>query len=368
MKFRFNRAEMAEALSAISTIAAVRTPKEILKCVRVDAHSDVVLLSATDLEVCLRCSITQVEVDETGETLVVAETFSRIVRECTDEILSVETTENLLHVRGAGSHFQIVTQDVGEFPAIPSMEGQPDITIDQRNLARLVELTVFAAARESTRYAINGVMWEVDGERLTLAATDGRRLAVAHGKLAGGATKSIPQAIVPAKAMTLFGRLPIDGDAQVGIKLMSNQLLLNMGRSMVSTSLVEGKFPQYQDVIPTDCDREAKLDTAEFLGAVRRAALLTNEESKGVRFTFSDGNLTLSSRAPEQGEAEVVLPIEYNSEQVEIGFNPVFLLEVLRVVHSDGIIFAVKEANRPGVIRLGDDYVYVIMPVNLTSA
>lgn len=366
MKFRFNRQEMTDALSAISSIAVSRTPKQILKCVRIDAHSDLLLLSATDLEVSLRCAITQVEVDEPGETLVVAETFARIARECTDEILSVETAGNMLHIRGTGSHFQIVTQAVDEFPAIPEMEGTPDVSIDYSALARLIELTVFATARESTRYAINGVMWAVDGKQLTLAATDGRRLAVAHAALTDGG--SAAQVIVPAKTLHLFGRLPVEPDARVGVKMSNNQLVLNMGRAMVSTSLVEGQFPNYHDVIPADCDRVATINTAEFLGALKRASLLTNEESKGVRFALSEGNLTLTSRAPEQGEAEVALPIEYSSEPVEIGFNPVFLLEVLRVVHADEVTFAVKEANRPGVIRFGDDFVYVIMPVNLSSA
>lgn len=367
MKLRFNRQEVADALSAISSVAVSRTPKEILKCVRIEAHSDVLLLSATDLEISIRCAITQVEVEQPGETLVVAETFSRIVRECTDEVLNVEAAPHLLHVRGSGSHFQIVTQDAGEFPAIPSMEGEPDFSIEHSRLSRLIDLTVFAAARESTRYAINGVLWEVNDARLTLAATDGRRLAVAHGTLSNKPA-SIPQAIVPTKALTLFRRIPVDGDGAVGVKVSSNQLLLNMGRAMISSALVEGQFPKYQDVIPPDCDREAKIDAVEFLGALKRASLLTNEESKGVRFALSEGNLTLTSRAPEQGEAEVALPVEYRSEPMEIGFNPVFLIEVLRVVSTDQITFAVKEANRPGVIRLGDEFVYVIMPVNLSSA
>ena len=118
MKLRFNRQEMAEGLSAVCSVATTRTPKEILRCVRVEVHSDVALLSATDLELSLRCAVTQIEVEEVGDVLVVADTLAKIVHECTDEILAVETAENLLHVRGAGSHFQIVTQDLADFPAM----------------------------------------------------------------------------------------------------------------------------------------------------------------------------------------------------------------------------------------------------------
>lgn len=368
MKLRFNRPEMADALSAICGVAAARTPKEVLKCVRVEAHSDVLLLSATDLELSLRTAVTQVEVDKTGDTLVVADTLAKIVRECTDDILSLELTGNILHVRGSGSHFQILTQDPADFPAIPAMEDKPDITIEHSRLRRMMELTMFAAARESTRYAINGVQWSIEGDKLTLAATDGRRLAVAHGTLEDAGKGTYPPFIVPTKALSVFTRLPVEDGAHVGVKMARNQLLFDWRRTLLSTSLVEGQFPNYHDVIPSDCDFIAHLNTDEFHSALKRAALLTNEESKGVRFAFSDGNLTLTSRAPEQGEAEVALPITYKGEATEIGFNPVFLLDLLRVAHTEEITLAVKEANRPGLIRVGDDYVYVVMPVNLSSA
>ena len=367
MKLRFNRNEMADVLSAICSVAVTRTPKEHLKGVHIEARSDVVFLSATDLELGLRCAVAQVEVDEPGEVVVVAETLGKIVRECADDVLAIEEAGNLLHVRGVGSHFQIVTQEVADFPVVPGMEGEADFTIGYAVLRRLVELTVFSAAKESTRYAINGVLWEVSKDRLTLAATDGRRLSLVHGELQTGGEAEGPRAIVPTKALLLLGRLPVEDDAQVGIRITSNQLLLNVGRVMMSTSLVDGRFPKYQDVVPADCDREVQLNTAEFHSALKRAALLTNEESAGVRFSFSEGNLTLSARAPEQGEAEIVLPINFQGEPVEIGFNPVFIADFLRVVRADQITLALKEANRPGVIRVGDDFVYVVMPVNLSS-
>lgn len=368
MKLRFNRQEMVDALSALSVVASPRTTKDILKCVRLDAQSDVLLLSATDLDLSLRCALTQVEVDTTGDTLVTADTLGKIVRECTDEILSLEFVKNLLHIRGEGSHFQIVTQDVSEFPAIPEMPTELDLTIDQAALLRMVELTTFAAARESTRYAINGVLWECSDGKITLSATDGRRLAVAHGTVDGAKKSETIRSIVPAKAMALLSRLSGEPDARVGIKLTSNLLILNLGRAMLSTSLVEGQFPNYRDVIPKDCDRSVRLNTAEFQSALKRAALLTNEESKGVRFAFADGTLTLSSRAPEQGEAEISLSVKYDNDPLEIGFNPAFLIDVLRVAHEEELDFDFRDADRPGVVRLGDAFIYVVMPVSLTSA
>lgn len=369
MKFRINRQEFADNLNAICSVAAARTPKEILKCVRLDAQSDVVILSATDLEISLRCAVTQVEVDSTGETVVVADTLARIVRECSDELLSLETDSSQLHVRGTGSHFQIMTQDASDFPPVPTMDGDADYTIENGVLRRLTEWTVLAAARESTRYAINGVLWEVSDNKLTLAATDGRRLAVAGAPVSISAGRdSIPSAILPVKAMTVLGRLSEADDATVSIKVNSNQMLLGLGGALIGTSLVEGHFPNYHDVIPTDCDQVATLDASSFSVALKQASLLTNEESKGVRVSLSAGEMTISSRAPEQGEATVSIPIEYRDEPLDIGFNPVFLLDLLRVTQAEQITLSVKESNRPGVIRTDEGFIYVVMPVNLSSA
>lgn len=369
MKVRFNRQEMADALAAASSVAAVRTPKEILKCVRLDVMPDVLMVSATDLELGLRWAVSQVEVDKPGEILVVADTLSRIVRECPDEVLSAEFSQNHLHIRGQGSHFKINTQwSVSEFPPVPNMEGEPDFRVEQAALRRLIEWTVFAAARESTRYAINGVLWEINGDDLTLAATDGRRLSVGKTKIKKAHNKPIPSAIVPVKALQLFARLPAEAEAVANVKLTGNQMLVKVGRELLSTNLVEGHFPKYQDVIPSDCDREVTLDTQEFLGALKRASLLTNEESKGVRLSFQSGELTLSSRAPEQGEATISLPVTYKGDTIDIGFNPVFLTDMLRAVDTDEITFAMKEPNRPGLVKVGREFLHVVMPVNLSSA
>jgi len=368
MKLRFNRQEMADALRAACSIVAARTPKPVLRCVRLEASSDVLLVSTTDLELGLRYAVTQVEVEGPGETLVVADTLSRIVSECTDEVLDMETTGSMLHIRGVGSHFQVVTHDPAEFPPVPTMEGNPQFTIDQALLVRLVEWTVFASARESTRYAINGVLWEVEGGKLLLAATDGRRLSMARGVLKSGEKSAKGQAIVPGKALHLLARLPAHDDAQVGVQITSNQLLLSVAGAQISSSLVEGHFPKYQDVVPSDCDRVAEVNSSEFHGALKRVALLTSEESKGIRLSFQEDVLTLSSRAPEQGEATISMPVRYRGEPLEIGFNPVFLTDVLRVVQAEEIRLEFKEQNRPGVVRDGDDFCYVVMPVNLTSA
>ncbi len=365
MKVRLNRAEFAEALGAVCSVAATRTPKPILQCVLVEASNDQCCLMATDLETGIRVLVDQVEVAEPNRVLVSAEKLAQIVRESSDDIIEIESDDTVCHVRGRASHFQIYCQDPDGFPPVAELVGPVDFEMDAGELRRLVEWTVFAAAKESTRYAINGVLWDKTAAGLVMVATDGRRLSRGIGRLRTPGTGD-QRAIVPGKALHLFQRVMGDGDVAVGIKITDNQILAHSARATVAATLVEGQFPKYQEVIPTDCNKEVELPTADFLAAVKQAALLTNEETKGVRFSLTRDKLTLSSRAPEQGEATIDLPVRYTDEAIDIGFNPWFLAEALRVVRTDTVRLQLKDPKRPGVLWSGEDLLYVVMPVNLS--
>jgi DNA polymerase-3 subunit beta len=156
-----------------------------------------------------------------------------------------------------------------------------------------------------------------------------------------------------------------DPEQNVEAKFESNQCVLRYGNWTVASVLVEGSFPKYEDVIPRDNDVKLELGRESFLSAVRRAALLTTRDSKGVRFALSSDQMVLSSRSPEQGEATITLPISYAGGELEIGFNPHFLIEVLRALDEEKVVFELKEANRPGIVRCGTDFLYVVMPVSL---
>jgi len=365
MKLICDRHMLAEALAATTAVISTRTPKPILQCVRLTATGDGLMLTAYDQEVGLRYRVAQVEVSKTGETLVSADRLASIVRESSDETLTLESKEDLLHVRGQDSHFQIYGQSVREFPPVPEFEGEADYRIMAGMLASAVERTVFAAAKESTRYAINGVLWMRKGKKLQLIATDGRRLAwttLAIEKTRG--EDGDTQAIVPVKTLNLLTRLRGEADDPVDVKIQPNQILLRTPRATISSVLVEGHFPNYEEVVPRDCTRKAELSTPEFHSGVRRAALLTNEESKGVRLSFTEGGLVLSSRAPQQGEATINVPAKLEGGAIEIGFNPVYLIDALKAC-GETITIEMKEPTKPGLLRSGPDFLYVVMPVTL---
>lgn len=364
MKVICDRAALYDALTATSSVIPARTTKPILECIRITAEKNELILTAYDQEIGLRYRIKEVEVSKTGETLVPGERLTAIVRESTDETLSLELQADTCHVRGSDSHFQIFGQDPRQFPPVPDLDGEPDVRVPAGELKRAIDRTLFAAAKESTRYAINGVLWEKHGKRLHLVATDGRRLAKASVSLekSVGADGEI---IVPTKAMGTLNKLHLAADELVDVKMLPNQVILRMSRATISSVLMEGHFPKYDDVIPKDCDKKIEPETAAFLSAIKRAALLTNEESKGVRISFSSEGVVFSSRAPQQGEATIRLAAKYNGPTLDIGFNPTFLMDALRVC-GDPLVFEFREPNRPGILKSGNEFLYVVMPVNLS--
>jgi DNA polymerase-3 subunit beta len=367
MKVNFNRAAFAEALNLLASVVPSRTPKPILRCVRVDARGHGVRLYATDLDVGIEYSVAEVQVGKEGEVVVPADRLLAIVRESTDDVLALQATEGSCEIMGADSHFRIYSHESKDYPTVPSFEGKADVKVALRNLQAGVEQCLFATAKESSRYAINGVLWEMTGKKLTLVATDGRRLARCKVTLVSAPEEHIAaqQIIVPAKAMSLLDKLASHDKDKVEVKLVDNQILLSCANAVISSSLVEGSFPKYDDIIPTDYTKKLRLSTEAVLSAVRRAALLTSEESRGIKLLIAEGSLVFSGKAPETGDAEVNMAIDYKGETMQVGFNPQFLVDALRVIRTPEFEMELGDPDRPGLIRSGSDFLYVLMPINL---
>jgi DNA polymerase-3 subunit beta len=372
MKVICNRGALLDALIVASNVVQARTPKPVLQCVKLTAENDKLTVAATDLEVAIRYSDSQVQIEQGGEVLVPADKLRDIVRESVDDTISIEVSVEkdgdgtFAHIRGQDSHFKIFTQKASDFPPIPDFEGEPAFEVNGGLLKRLIGQSLFAAAKETQRYAINGVLMVAKAKKLSLISTDGRRLAMAKGDLT---TDKLPKdgvkAIIPAKAMQMIEKLIDDPEETIAFQVRENQIIVHTSSATLTSNLVEGQFPPYEDVIPKDTDKKMTAATADFLSAIRRAALLTTEESKGVRMAFSKKGLVLTSRSPESGEATVNFPAKYEGTDVEIGFNPQFLTDALRVVDSDEISLELTAPNRPGLLKGGADFLYVIMPVNL---
>ncbi len=391
MKVICDRGVLMDAINLVSGAVAGRTPRVQLTCVKLTATknggSGELTLSATDAEVALKLTMSQVDVQQPGEALIPADKLRQIVSaEDADPTLTLEVENDVCHIRGADAHFKVFGYPPADFPPIPDfaslVSGNADqpkakalITHPAGSLAQLVSRTLFATARENSRYAINGVLLKRDGKRLEMVATDGRRLALARANLTGQEKDAKPvSCIIPTKALNMLGRLINEHEEPVQIAITDNQVLFSFGtaaspgRAVLVSNLVEGAFPPYEDVIPKDQDKKVTFDRDAVASAVKRAALLTNEESRGVRLSFTGKGkqLELSSRAPEMGEANVKVDLtDYSGDDIEIGFNPQFIVDALKVMTEPEVIMELKAPGKPGLIKSGNDFVYVVMPVTL---
>ena len=368
MKVQFNREGLNQAMALLASIVPERTPKPILRCVKIDAAKDGVRIYGTDLEVGINCLLPAVDVKETGQTVVPAARLAAVVRESADETLLLLASEGKCEVKGADSHFLIYGQEPSQYPPVPKFSGEPDFEVLFDNLRTGISQTLFATARESTRYAINGVLWEIKGKKLTLVATDGRRLARSRVNLATNPSEkaAASKLIVPAKTMSLLEKLAGSEKDKVAVLLADNQIMFTCGNVIICSNLVEGNFPKYEDIIPADYQKKLTLPTETALSAAKRAALLTSEESRGIKLAISKNKLVFSGRAPETGDAEVDVVVEYAGEPLEIGFNPQFLMDAIRVIKEPQFELELGQSDTPGVVKAGANFLYVLMPINLS--
>ncbi|MBN1766458.1 MAG: DNA polymerase III subunit beta [Sedimentisphaerales bacterium] len=367
MKIACNRAALYEAVQLASSIVPARTPKEILKCAKIqaDKESQTVIVMATDNEITVKYTIPQVQVDDGGSTVLPADRIASILHESSDETVNLELTDATCEVVGKDSRFRIYGHDPDDYPAIAITPPEGVLQIQAAVLKRMIHMTSFAAARENTRYAINGVLWEQQGKKLRLVATDGRRLAKMDGTTKSKSSDDNQTAIVPGKTMQVVERILHDPEEQVQISFPDNKICINTALVQVLSNLVQGRFPKYSDVIPEGHEKKIKINRELLSSGVRRVALLANEQSKGILLSFSNESLCLTSSTPEAGEAEIRMPVEYQGEEFKIGFNPQYILEALRVVEELDIVFELSDPGKPGVIKAGKDFLYVLMPVTV---
>ncbi|OHB59294.1 MAG: DNA polymerase III subunit beta [Planctomycetes bacterium RBG_13_46_10] len=367
MKVSFNKDALAEALGLLTNVVPARTPKPILRCVHISAGDKDVRISATDLETGISCFLSEVQIDEGGDIVIQADKLAGIVRESSESVLAVKADKGTCEIIGADSHFTIYGQEPEHYPVIPLFEGEADITMPLEGLQAGVEQCLFATAKETSRYAINGVLWEFKGKKLLLVATDGRRLARTRVSLSSSPNEKIStqKVIVPAKAMSLIAKISTRDKESLAVKFIDNQVIFKYAGIVISSVLVEGKFPNYEDIIPSEYTNKLTLSTEAVLSATRRAALLTSEESRGIKLSIGKEAIEFSSRAPEAGDAQVTLPVEYAGKPIDIGFNPQFLIDALRVIKTSDFELLLGQADTPGLIKSGADFLYVLMPISL---
>jgi DNA polymerase-3 subunit beta len=354
------------ACQLVSVAVAARTTKPILMNIKAIAADDGLTLMATDLEIGIRYDLRGVRVEESGEAILPAARLVSILRESPDEELTVDGDERRCRVTTSVSEYEMPSEDPADFPDIPTFEESKYHELTAGTLREMIRQTVFAAGKDNSKYAITGILWEVEEKKARLVATDTKRLAVCTGL----ATVTAPvetkgqSHLVPTKAMNLLERNLNDENEAIQVSLRPNEVLFRTEKAVIYSRLVEGRYPPYRDIIPKKATARVPLPVEAFLTAVRQAAIMIDEESKKVAFRFAPGKLTLEAQGAATGRSKVEMKLDYDGPAVNINFDPHYLIEMLRVLEpGETLQLDLVDGQKPALFRHGEDYLYLVMPL-----
>ncbi len=373
MKTVCHREGLLAACQLASVAVASRDVKPVLRNLKAVVDTDRCTLMATDLELGIRLEVRGVKVEEPGEALLSAGRLVAILRESTDDELTIEAGPERCLIRSQHNEFEMPGEDPAAFPDIPAFTEEKYHEISAGVLREMIRRTIFApAASEQAKYgATTGLLWELEDDRAALVATDGRRLALARGpaQAHGDHSTKNQMPVVPAKALSLLERNLTEPDELVRISLRPNEVLMKTERAMIYSRLVEGRFPSYRQVVPQKCNHKIPLTGGPFHSAIRQAAIMTDDESKRVVFSFAKKKLTLQARGADVGRSQVEMPLDYEGKPVEISFDPKFVTDMLRVLDpATNLSLELVDGNAPALFRCEPNYLYVVVPLMVPTA
>ena len=367
MKVTCNRESLLAAFQTAAAVVPSRSPKPILQNIKLEVTDSGAILLATDLEIGIRIQVQGIQAEVPGSAILPLARFGSILRESSDETLRLESDGQATSVRGERSEFKLPAENPQEFPSVADFTETAYHELPARLLREMIRRTSFATDNESSRYALGGVLLEMAPDKITAVGTDGRRLAKMEvpARSEGGHTSGDSMTIVPTKAMQLIERAMTDGDAEIQIAARANEVLVRSPRATIYSRLVEGRFPKWRDVFPQRTGAaQVELTVGPLYSAVRQAAIVTSEESRGIDFNFEAGTLVLSGRVAEVGQSRVELPIAYDGPTVSIMLDPRYLSDFLKVLDPERVItIELKDSESAAVCTTDDGYGYVIMPL-----
>jgi len=365
MKFSAAREVLLKPLQAVNGVVERRQTMPILSNVLIIARDGQLSVTATDLEVELVAQA-EIDVEDGGEITVSGRKLLDICKALPEgSDIHFSLSGEKLSVRAGRSKFNLATLPAAEFPVVEDIKAGQTISVSQEALGHLIEKTHFSMAQQDVRYYLNGMLLETSGQHLRAVATDGHRLALCQVEL-DGADLEEQQVIVPRKGVLELQRL-MSGEGDLNIELGSNHIRIQLEGIRFTSKLIDGKFPEYDRVIPKASANELKANRSEFRDALQRTAILSNEKYRGIRLVIRDSGVLLQAHNPEQEEAEEELEVEYSGEDIEIGFNVNYLLDALGAVEGDVVTLSVQDSNSSCLIRQpgNEDSTFVVMPMRL---
>jgi DNA polymerase-3 subunit beta len=369
MKLTITREKLQEGLVAVAASVPTKTTLPVLSNILLEAVPDGIRLSGTDLDIAVSTKV-PAEVDTEGAVTLPARKLVEIVRELPSAAIRITGAgDQRVNLECGRSKFKLLGMPRDEFPSFPSVPFDEPWKVTSGDLQKLIGHVAFASSTEESRPILNGVLWQLEGDRMRMVATNGHRLAKMEIPVAGGGASA--ELIVPPKALEQIRRL-FDAAEEIEIAKSENHLGFRSGDTLVLTRLIEGPYPNYEQVIPRENDRTATIDRLAFSSALRRVGVVASDQTHRVRLAFTGGALQLTVSTPDLGEAQDEMSVAYDGEPLEIGFNATYLLEILKYMPTDEVQVTMKAPERAATIEPAgwDDpasYLCLVMPLRLVD-
>lgn len=363
MKLLCDRQQLHEAFSAVSATAPTKTTKPILQSVLLRAADDSCTLFSTDGEMSMRMSIDGVKVKKPGMILLPARETSALLRELDDATMSLEAKDHRCQIQSGSGSYMLVGADPDQFPSEPKVDEKQTIEIQAGQFIEMVRRTSFAAAREETRFAINGLLLDCSSDRVNLVGTDGRRLSITYQNLAG----KVPEAkvVVPNRALSALGRVLSDeSEETLRIRIGTNQIAFGVGDLELVSQLADNRFPDYEAVVPKSAETTIDVDRKLLERSLRRVAILSSGDVRMVRVEFDGGCIKLTAENSQVGRGESTIDADIRGAGGSAAFNPDYLLDALKVSDLEIVRVDLSDDATPAKFTLGESHTYVLMPIS----
>ncbi|HAJ57674.1 MAG TPA: DNA polymerase III subunit beta [Candidatus Omnitrophica bacterium] len=366
MKIKVNKSDLLKGVQVVGNIITPKNMLPILSNILFESQKNKIRLTTTDLDMGISYTL-DADIIEPGAITIPTKRLSDVIKELPEGMISLITKKNnVVDIQSENCEFKLMGLPKEEFPKIPEFKDKEEVVLEQALLKQMLQMTSFAVSHEETRYVLNGLLLELkssgDTTAIKLVGTDGRRLAVAEKKLPIKIHKDI-KIIVPFKTIQELAR-NLKEDGSVSVIITQNQVFFEMEGIVIISRLIEGDFPDYQKVIPAASSTKIKLDREQFVLVLRRANLFTTPDFQAVRFELFKNKLVVSKSTPDVGEFKEEISAEYGGKEFAIGFNPAYLLDMLKSWREDEVNLEFYDAEKPGVVR-SSDYIYILQPMRL---
>jgi DNA polymerase-3 subunit beta len=369
MNLTIAKEQLLLGLQAVQNIVGTRTTLPILSNVLLRAEGNRLELTATDLDVTITSSV-EATVKKPGATTLPVKKLFGIARELSTAEIEMEADDkSVCALRSGPSFFKIRGLGAEEFPPLPKFKEEKKVALPQEKMRGMLRRTSFAMSTDESRYVLNGIFFSLKEHKLTLVATDGRRLGMVEEDV-DVPDKSQGEFIVPAKAVNELNRLLTD-KGEVEINFSENQASFRLRddkgfTTLLITKLIEGNYPNYRQVIPAETKERVALAREEFLHALRRAEIMTSDKANSVKLNFTKNNLAITANSPDVGEARESLAVNYKGKDMAIAFNPGYVIEPLNALTNDEVFLELIDELSPGVLKVNGPFLYVVMPMRLS--